>query len=162
MDLPAEVQISNELIGMKGGRATLVAISNLGYYELRVAFNGRNHKVLLPTASTAVVFPPARSRSSPPTSKSSSWRFFHPPGGCLFRLTRPRSRSISMRSAGGCPAGCAPRSGGSPAADYHHQLAAAGDRGVEQVALQEPECWVCSGITTQGYSLPWLLWIDEA
>jgi hypothetical protein len=56
MDLPAEVQISNELIGMKGGKATLVAISAQGYYELRVAFNGRLHKVLLPTASTAIVF----------------------------------------------------------------------------------------------------------
>lgn len=56
MDLPAEVQISNELIGMKGGRATLVAISGHGYYELRINFNGRNHKVLLPTATTAVVF----------------------------------------------------------------------------------------------------------
>lgn len=56
MDLPAEVQISNELIGMKGGKATLVAINKEGFYELRIAFNGRPHKVLLPTASTAVVF----------------------------------------------------------------------------------------------------------
>ncbi len=56
MDLPAEVQISNELIGMKGGKATLVAISPHGYYELRVPFNGRQHKVLLPTSATAIIF----------------------------------------------------------------------------------------------------------
>ena len=56
MDLPAEVQISNELIGMKGAKATLVAVTPQGFYELRVAFNGRPHKVLLPIAATAVVF----------------------------------------------------------------------------------------------------------
>jgi hypothetical protein len=56
MDLPAEVQISNDLMSIKGGKATLVAVSPHGFYEFRLNFNNRNHKVLLPIAQTAVVF----------------------------------------------------------------------------------------------------------
>lgn len=56
MDLPAPVQISNDLLGLKGHKGVLVAVSAHGYYELRLEFGGRQHKVLLPTANTAVVF----------------------------------------------------------------------------------------------------------
>lgn len=56
MDLPAPVQISNDLLGLKGHKGVLVAISGHGYYELRLEFGGRQHKVLLPVNLTAVVF----------------------------------------------------------------------------------------------------------
>ena len=56
MDLPAEVQISNEVLGVKNNRAVLVAISDHGFYEVRLTFNERQHKVLLPIAQTSVIF----------------------------------------------------------------------------------------------------------
>lgn len=56
MDLPAPVQISNDILGLKGHKGVLVAISQHGYYELRLEFAGRQHRVLLPIAQSAVVF----------------------------------------------------------------------------------------------------------
>lgn len=56
MDLPAEVQITNEELGIKNGKGTLVAISPHGYYELRLSFNQRQHKVLVPISRTALIF----------------------------------------------------------------------------------------------------------
>ncbi len=56
MDLPAEVQITNELLGIKGGKGQLVAINPTGYYELILLFGGNRHRVLLPITGTALVF----------------------------------------------------------------------------------------------------------
>lgn len=56
MDLPAEVQISNDQLGVKNQKATLVTISPHGYYELRLAFNNRQHKVLVPVQNTSIIF----------------------------------------------------------------------------------------------------------
>lgn len=56
MDLPAEVQISNDQLGIKGGKGTLVMISPHGYYELRLTFNNRQHKVLVPIDQTSIIF----------------------------------------------------------------------------------------------------------
>lgn len=56
MDLPAEVQIHNELLGIKGGRGTLVAVSPHGYYECKCAFGGKTHRVLLPIQNTVLIF----------------------------------------------------------------------------------------------------------
>lgn len=56
MDLPANVQISNDQLGVKNQKATLVTVSAHGYYELRLGFNSRQHKVLVPIQSTAIVF----------------------------------------------------------------------------------------------------------
>ena len=56
MDLPAEVQITNDELGIKNGKGTLVAISPHGYYELRLTFNQRQHKVLVPIAGTSIIF----------------------------------------------------------------------------------------------------------
>ncbi|MEM6795577.1 MAG: hypothetical protein AAF725_16480 [Acidobacteriota bacterium] len=56
MDLPAEVQITNEQLGIKNGKATLVAVSAHGFYEFRLSFNQRQHKVLAPIHSTSVIF----------------------------------------------------------------------------------------------------------
>ena len=38
MDLPAEVFIHNELLGLKGHLGTLVRISDGGYYEVNCTF----------------------------------------------------------------------------------------------------------------------------
>lgn len=54
MELPAEVMVHNEQLGMKGTRAVLIQIHAGGYYELNVKFGERTHRVLLPIGTTAV------------------------------------------------------------------------------------------------------------
>jgi hypothetical protein len=54
MELPAEVMVHNEQLGMKGTRAVLLQIHPGGYYELNVKFGERTHRVLLPIPTTAV------------------------------------------------------------------------------------------------------------
>ncbi len=56
MDLPTEVQLHNELLGMKGAKATLITVSPDGFYELKCVFGTHTHRVLLPIQSTAVIF----------------------------------------------------------------------------------------------------------
>ncbi len=56
MDLPAKVLIHNELLGIKGGKGTLVAVSPHGYYEARCAFGGKTHRVLFPIQNTVIIF----------------------------------------------------------------------------------------------------------
>lgn len=55
MDLPTEVMVHSPLLGLKGGRATLVRISPHGYYELVLAFGERNHRAMLPVAGTVLI-----------------------------------------------------------------------------------------------------------
>ena len=56
MDLPAEVQIHNQLVGLKGGHGTLVAVSAEGYYEVKCPFGQSVHRVLLPIENTVIIF----------------------------------------------------------------------------------------------------------
>ncbi len=56
MDLPAKVLIHNELLGIKGGKGTLVAVSPRGYYEAKCAFGGKLHRVLFPIQNTVLIF----------------------------------------------------------------------------------------------------------
>ncbi len=56
MDLPADVLIHNELLGIKGGKGTLVAVSPHGYYEAKCSFGGRTHRVLFPIQNTVIIF----------------------------------------------------------------------------------------------------------
>ncbi len=56
MDLPAEVQLHNELLGMKGAKGTLIMVNPAGYYEVKVAFGANTHRVLLPIPTTAIIF----------------------------------------------------------------------------------------------------------
>lgn len=56
MELPAEVQISNEQLGLKNGKGTLVAVSPHGFYELRLTLSGKQHRVLLPIQDTSIIF----------------------------------------------------------------------------------------------------------
>ncbi len=55
MELPAEVLIHNQLLGLKGGRGTLLQVSSDGFYELNCVFGENIHRVLLPIASTALI-----------------------------------------------------------------------------------------------------------
>lgn len=55
MELPAEVLIHNETVGMKGSRGTLLQIHPHGYYEANVKFGERLHRVLLPIHRTVVI-----------------------------------------------------------------------------------------------------------
>jgi len=55
MELPAEVRVHNELLGLKGASARLLQVSSDGYYELRLSFGENQHRVLLPVATTVVI-----------------------------------------------------------------------------------------------------------
>ena len=63
MELPAEVLIHNEQLGMKGAPGKLIAFSDRGYYEVNCAFGDKMHRVLLPIQSTALI---AREAEAPP------------------------------------------------------------------------------------------------
>ncbi len=56
MDLPADILIHNQLLGIKGGKGTLVAISPNGYYEAKLGFGGKTHRVLFPIQNTVIIF----------------------------------------------------------------------------------------------------------
>ena len=55
MELPTEVLVHNQALGMKGGRALLVRIAPEGYYEVNLAFGERRHRTLLPIHSTVLI-----------------------------------------------------------------------------------------------------------
>jgi hypothetical protein len=56
MDIPAKVSIFNRTLELKGKPATLIAISEDGYYEIALEVQARNHTVLFPIAETVVIF----------------------------------------------------------------------------------------------------------
>jgi hypothetical protein len=56
MELPAEVLIHNELLGVKGGRGTLLQVSADGYYEVNCAFGERIHRTLFPIQGTVLIY----------------------------------------------------------------------------------------------------------
>lgn len=55
MELPAEILIHNEVLGMKGKAATLLGIHMEGYYEVLISFGESDHRVLLPIAQTVLI-----------------------------------------------------------------------------------------------------------
>ncbi len=55
MELPAEVLIHNELLGIKGGRGQLLAVHAPGYFEVNCRFGERYHRTLFPIASTVLI-----------------------------------------------------------------------------------------------------------
>jgi hypothetical protein len=56
MDTPCEVLIHNDLLGLKGAKATLLAISSsAGFYEVNLFFGDRRHRALLPIARSIVI-----------------------------------------------------------------------------------------------------------
>ncbi len=55
MEIPAEVLIHNEQLGLKGTAGKLLRVGPEGYYEVNLAFGERVHRVLLPIPSTIVI-----------------------------------------------------------------------------------------------------------
>ncbi|HEV8631244.1 MAG TPA: hypothetical protein VGV61_13080 [Thermoanaerobaculia bacterium] len=55
MEIPNEVLIHNELLGLKGARGTIIRIAPEGYYELNLRFGNNTHRVLLPAATTVLI-----------------------------------------------------------------------------------------------------------
>lgn len=56
MDLPADVQLYNELAGFKGNVGSLVSVSPDGYYEVNVKYGQNIHRVVLPVVGTVIIF----------------------------------------------------------------------------------------------------------
>jgi hypothetical protein len=54
MELPADVLIHNEILGIKGGRGTLIQITS-GYYEVNCQFGERLHRTLFPLQGTVLI-----------------------------------------------------------------------------------------------------------
>jgi hypothetical protein len=55
METPAEVLIHNEILGIKGGKGTLLQISADGYYEVNCQFGERFHRTLFPVETTVII-----------------------------------------------------------------------------------------------------------
>jgi hypothetical protein len=56
MEIPGKVSVYCPLIDAKGTAATLVSISDTGYFQVEVQIKGRVHVMLLPVAQTALYF----------------------------------------------------------------------------------------------------------
>ena len=56
MEIPGKVSVYCPLIDAKGTGATLLAITQQGYYHLEVDIRGRRHTMFLPIAHTAMYF----------------------------------------------------------------------------------------------------------
>lgn len=55
MELPAQILVHNETLGVKGAKGTLLSVSAHGYYEVNLRFGESTHRVLLPVAGTVVI-----------------------------------------------------------------------------------------------------------
>ena len=55
MDIPMDVLIHNEALGMKGGKGTLLQVSPQGFYEINCPFGDKLHRVLFPVATTVLI-----------------------------------------------------------------------------------------------------------
>ena len=55
MDLPAEVLIHNETLGVKGGAGVLIQVNPEGYYEVNCLFGDKPHRTFLPIQGTVLI-----------------------------------------------------------------------------------------------------------
>ncbi len=56
MDTSCEVLIHDDLLGLKGAKATLLSVASAaGYYEVNLFFGDRRHRALLPIARSIVI-----------------------------------------------------------------------------------------------------------
>lgn len=56
MEIPSKVSVFNRTLEIKNKPATLVAVNELGFYELILEIQQRNHTVLFPIAETVLIF----------------------------------------------------------------------------------------------------------
>ena len=55
MEVPRQVMIHNETLGLKGAAGMLVRIAAEGYYEVNLKFGTNTHRVLLPIHATVLI-----------------------------------------------------------------------------------------------------------
>jgi hypothetical protein len=55
MEVPNDVLIHSELLGLKGSRGSLIRIAPEGYYEVNLRFGANTHRVLLPVHSSVLI-----------------------------------------------------------------------------------------------------------
>ena len=55
MEVPRQVMIHNETLGLKGASGMLVRIAGEGYYEVNLRFGTNTHRVLLPIHATVLI-----------------------------------------------------------------------------------------------------------
>ena len=56
MEIPSKVSVFNRTLELKGKAGLLVAVNDLGFYEVNLDFKDRNHTVLFPIAETVLIF----------------------------------------------------------------------------------------------------------
>jgi hypothetical protein len=56
MEIPGKVSVYCPLIDAKGTPATLLAVTDTGYFHLEVAIKGKVFAMLLPIGGTALIF----------------------------------------------------------------------------------------------------------
>lgn len=55
MELPVEVLIHNEILGVKGGKGTLIQVNPEGYYEVNCQFGEQLHRTFFPIQATVLI-----------------------------------------------------------------------------------------------------------
>jgi len=55
MELPADVLIHNEILGIKGGQGVLLQVSSAGYYEVNFRFGDHLHRTYFPITATVLI-----------------------------------------------------------------------------------------------------------
>jgi hypothetical protein len=56
MEIPARVSVFSTILEIKGKPGTLIAVNELGFYEVALEVKERNHTVLFPVDSTVIIF----------------------------------------------------------------------------------------------------------
>jgi len=56
VEIPSKVSVFNRILEIKGKAGTLIAINDLGFYEIVLEVQQRNHTVLFPVEDTVVIF----------------------------------------------------------------------------------------------------------
>jgi len=56
MEIPSKVSIFNRTLELKGKPGTLIALNDLGFYEIVMELQSRNHTVLFPITETVLIF----------------------------------------------------------------------------------------------------------
>jgi hypothetical protein len=55
MELPTEVLIHNDILGVKGGKGTLLKVNPEGYYEVNCLFGDKLHRTYFPVQATVLI-----------------------------------------------------------------------------------------------------------
>ena len=56
MEIPSKVSVFNRTLEVKGKAGTLIAVNDLGFYEVSLDFKDRLHTVLFPITETVLIF----------------------------------------------------------------------------------------------------------